>query len=78
MGRLFTEWLDGRVYSCRACHNHLAAVDELVSKARQRMRGRGRAGGARRAACSAACLAVQALRTWGGLFSRGEHLRSLI
>eukprot|EP00270_Netrium_digitus_P019974 TRINITY_DN804_c0_g1_i3.p1 TRINITY_DN804_c0_g1~~TRINITY_DN804_c0_g1_i3.p1 ORF type:complete len:125 (+),score=6.82 TRINITY_DN804_c0_g1_i3:339-713(+) len=33
MGRLFVIHLDGRIYSCRCCHSHLANIDELVSKA---------------------------------------------
>jgi len=32
MGRLFTVYLDGRVYRCKVCKCHLAKVDELVSK----------------------------------------------
>mmetsp|Transcript_14925 Transcript_14925/g.18021 ORF Transcript_14925/g.18021 Transcript_14925/m.18021 type:complete len:123 (-) Transcript_14925:527-895(-) len=32
MGRLFLEYLDGRVYSCVTCKSHLAQVDELISK----------------------------------------------
>uniref|UniRef100_A0A7S0SU86 Protein yippee-like n=1 Tax=Mantoniella antarctica TaxID=81844 RepID=A0A7S0SU86_9CHLO len=32
MGRLFICYLEGRVYSCKACKAHLAKVDELVSK----------------------------------------------
>ena len=34
MGRLFVEWLEGKVYRCRSCKAHLAQADELVSKAR--------------------------------------------
>jgi hypothetical protein len=34
MGRLFICYLEGRVYSCKACKAHLAKVDELVSKVR--------------------------------------------
>ena len=36
MGRLFVETLEGHVYSCKACRMHLAHVEELVSKVRQR------------------------------------------
>uniref|UniRef100_A0A0D6R0D9 Protein yippee-like n=2 Tax=Conifers II TaxID=2821351 RepID=A0A0D6R0D9_ARACU len=32
MGRLFLVQLDGRTYSCKYCHSHLALVDELISK----------------------------------------------
>eukprot|EP01018_Ginkgo_biloba_P020641 Gb_15946 [translate_table: standard] len=32
MGRLYLIQLSGRIYSCRFCHNHLANVDEIVSK----------------------------------------------
>lgn len=32
MGRLFVEYLEGRVYRCRQCHSHLALVEDLVSK----------------------------------------------
>lgn len=31
-GRLFHEYLDGRVYSCRFCSTHLARADELISR----------------------------------------------
>ncbi|CAM6106338.1 unnamed protein product [Calypogeia fissa] len=33
MGRLYLTQLDGRIYSCKYCHSHLAKLDELVSKA---------------------------------------------
>nr|QFS19071.1 Yippee-like protein [Apopellia endiviifolia (species B)] len=32
MGKLYLIQLDGRIYSCRYCHSHLANCDELVSK----------------------------------------------
>jgi len=32
MGRLFVQKLEGRVYSCRFCHAHLANFDDLISK----------------------------------------------
>lgn len=33
MGRLFLIYLDeGRIYSCKSCHSHLAHSDELLSK----------------------------------------------
>jgi hypothetical protein len=34
MGRFFLLQLDGKVYSCRICKNHLASSDQLVSKVR--------------------------------------------
>ncbi|KAI5056564.1 hypothetical protein GOP47_0028382 [Adiantum capillus-veneris] len=33
MGRLFLVYLDGRIYSCRFCHSHLANFEDLVSRA---------------------------------------------
>ncbi|KAJ7539913.1 hypothetical protein O6H91_11G114900 [Diphasiastrum complanatum] len=33
MGKLYLIQLDGRIYSCRFCHSHLANFDELVSTA---------------------------------------------
>ncbi|CAL5218434.1 g115 [Coccomyxa viridis] len=32
MGRIFTEHLQGRVFTCRLCGNHLASNLELISK----------------------------------------------
>eukprot|EP00252_Welwitschia_mirabilis_P027374 TRINITY_DN9378_c0_g1_i2.p1 TRINITY_DN9378_c0_g1~~TRINITY_DN9378_c0_g1_i2.p1 ORF type:complete len:131 (-),score=29.58 TRINITY_DN9378_c0_g1_i2:137-529(-) len=32
MGRLFLVKLNGRIYSCRVCHSHLANVREILSK----------------------------------------------
>ncbi|KAK9818610.1 hypothetical protein WJX74_010863 [Apatococcus lobatus] len=32
MGRLFLEYLEGKVYACSTCGSHLASATELVSK----------------------------------------------
>ncbi|KAK9785598.1 hypothetical protein WJX73_005766 [Symbiochloris irregularis] len=32
MGRLYLEYLEGRLYCCKYCGSHLATCDELVSK----------------------------------------------
>ncbi|XP_057866265.1 protein yippee-like [Cryptomeria japonica] len=32
MGRLFLVQLKGRIYVCKSCNNHLANIDEVVSK----------------------------------------------
>ncbi|KAL8161017.1 hypothetical protein V2J09_012506 [Rumex salicifolius] len=40
MGRLFLVHLEGKVYSCRHCHTHLAVCEDIVSKTFQSRHGK--------------------------------------
>ncbi|XP_061376579.1 protein yippee-like [Gastrolobium bilobum] len=40
MGRLFVVNLEGRIYSCKHCHTHLALCEDIISKAFQSRHGK--------------------------------------
>ncbi|KAH7423233.1 hypothetical protein KP509_12G045600, partial [Ceratopteris richardii] len=40
MGRVYMQKLDGMFYRCRACHTHLAKLDDLMSKTFHCRRGK--------------------------------------
>ena len=58
MGRLFIQYLDGRLYACKACGCHLASQRELLSKV-----GRSLLSGSPRRSAGASC-AMKCAGVW--------------